>query len=83
MRAVIRQIGKSLGVILPHGVLAQIGVKLGDTLDLTVSGGKVLLTKAGHPRAGWHEASAAIATAGDDALVWGHLTNDGDADLPW
>jgi hypothetical protein len=66
-----------------RAVLRQMGVELGESLDLTMSDTALLLTKARHPRTGWHKASSAIAAAGDDALVWGSLTHDDDADLIW
>ena len=31
------------------------------------------------PRAGWADASRALAEAGDDALVWPEFANDDDA----
>ena len=35
------------------------------------------------PRAGWAEASRAIAAAGDDALVWPEFGNAEDEGLAW
>lgn len=34
-------------------------------------------------RAGWAEANAALATSGDDALVWPQFPNAGDNTLEW
>jgi len=36
-----------------------------------------------HVREGWAAASAAIARAGDDAIVWPEFANAGDDELVW
>ena len=84
MRASIRRMGNSAGIILPKPVLAELGVKAGDDLSLTLEKGRVVLapTKA-HPRSGWAEAAKQIAEVGDDALVWPEFGNLGDSDLTW
>ena len=70
MRAPVRKMGNSSGVILPKPILTQLGVEAGDDLDLSLDEGRIVLapTKR-HPRAGWADASKRIAEAGDDALV--------------
>jgi antitoxin MazE len=84
MRAPVRKMGNSSGVIIPKPVLMQIGVEAGDDLDLSVDEGRILLAPVKrHPRAGWADASKRIAQANDDALVWPEFGNDDDADLKW
>ncbi len=84
MRAPVRKMGNSSGVIIPKPVLMQIGVEAGDDLDLSVDEGRILLAPVKrHPRAGWADASKRIARANDDALVWPEFGNDDDADLKW
>lgn len=84
MRAPVRKMGNSSGVIIPKPVLMQIGVEAGDDLDLSVDEGRILLAPVKrHPRAGWAEASKRIAQAADDILVWPEFGNDDDADLKW
>ena len=84
MRASVRRMGNSAGVILPKPVLAELGVKAGDDLALTLEKGRAVLTPAkAHPRSGWAEASRAIAACGDDALVWPEFGNAGDGELAW
>jgi antitoxin MazE len=84
MRAPVRKMGNSSGVIIPKPVLMQIGVEAGDDLDLSVDEGRILLAPVKrHPRAGWADASKRIAHANDDALVWPEFGNDDDADLKW
>jgi len=84
MRALVRKLGNSSGVIIPKPVLSQIGVEVGDDLDLSLEDGRILLVPVKqHPRAGWVDAAKGIADAGDDALVWPELGNAGDDELKW
>jgi antitoxin MazE len=84
MRAAIRRMGNSSGVIIPKPILAQIGAQVGDDLDLSVDKGRLVLAPdRRHPRAGWADAARRLAEAGDDALVWPEFGNAGDADLQW
>ncbi len=84
MRTAIRRMGNSNGLILPKPVLAQLGLHPGDTLDLSLEEGRlVLVPSAGGPREGWAEAARQIAAAGDDALVWPDFANAEDAELQW
>lgn len=84
MRASIRRMGNSAGIILPKPVLTELGVKAGDDLSLTLEKGRVVLVPARpHPRAGWADAAKNLAAAGDDALVWPEFGNAGDDHLKW
>jgi antitoxin MazE len=84
MRAPVRKMGNSSGVILPKPILTQLGVEAGDDLDLSLDEGRIVLVPAKrHPRAGWADAAKRIAEVGDDALVWPEFGNAGDADLKW
>ena len=84
MRAPVRKVGNSSGVIIPQPILAQIGVAAGDDLDLSLDDGRVMLAPARRrPRAGWADAAKRIAEAGDDALVWPEFGNADDANLEW
>ena len=84
MRASLRKMGNSSGVIIPKPILAQIGVAAGDDLDLSLEAGRLVLAPPKrHPRAGWADAAERIAEAGDDALAWPEFGNAGDADLKW
>ena len=44
MNVTIRKIGNSEGIIIPKDVLDQLGVKAGDTLDMTVTGSGMALS---------------------------------------
>jgi antitoxin MazE len=84
MRAPVRKIGNSVGVILPKPILMQLGVEAGDVLDLSFDDGRIVLVPAKrHPRAGWADAAKRIAEIGDDVFVFPEFGNAGDADLKW
>jgi antitoxin MazE len=84
MKTAVRRMGNSHGVIIPKPVLAEIGAKTGDALDLKVERGKIVMTpfKRG-PRRGWAEASKALAEAGEGGLVWPEFGNEWDEDWTW
>jgi antitoxin MazE len=53
MRAPVRKMGNSSGIIIPKPILAQIGVEAGNDLDLSLDEDRIVLTPAQrHPRAG-------------------------------
>jgi antitoxin MazE len=84
MRAALRKLGNSSGVIIPKPMLAEIGIGVGDAVDITLEDGRVVIAPVKRrPRAGWAEASRDIAAAGDDAPIWPALTNAEDQDLVW
>lgn len=82
MQVSLRKIGNSQGVLIPKPVLAQVG--LADVADLRVNNGVIEIRPAKrNPREGWADDSQRIAKAGDDALVWPEIANEGDAELVW
>ena len=82
MKAVIRKLGNSQGVLIPKPLLAQVGLE--GEAEMRVEGGALVLRKPRRRvRRGWAEASKALAEAGDDKLVWPDLANEGDAKLKW
>lgn len=83
MRSALRKLGNSSGVIIPKRLLAQVGAKTGDDVEVLVEGGRIVIAPIRHPRAGWAEAARALAEAEDDALVWPEFGNDGDDALRW
>jgi antitoxin MazE len=72
VRTQLIRIGNSRGVRLPKGILEQAGLER--DVDIEVHDGAVVIRAAAHPRAGWAEAYADIATHGDDFIL--------DADAP-
>ena len=84
MRAAIRKLGNSSGVIIPKSMLTELGVASGDVVDLSLEEGRIAITPIKRrPREGWAEASQAIAEAGEDTLVWPEFGNEGDDELIW
>jgi antitoxin MazE len=84
MRAAVRKLGNSSGVIIPKSLLAEAGVAVGDAVDMTLEQGRIVLIPVErHARARWAEASRELAEAGDDALVWPEFGNADDEILDW
>ena len=82
MRAAIRKMGNSQGVIIPKPVLAQVG--LTDEALMTVEHGALVLRPAPPSRReGWADASRRLAGHADDALAWPEFTNADDKHLKW
>jgi len=84
MRAAIRKLGNSSGVIIPKSMLAEIGVAAGDTVDLSLEGGRIAITPVKRrPREGWAATFAEIAELGDEDLAWLQFGIEGDDELQW
>jgi antitoxin MazE len=82
MRIAIRRIGNSKGIIIPAALLAQAG--LGAEAELSVERGALIVRAPAQPaRAGWAEASKALASMGDDTLVMAEFSNVADGELDW
>jgi antitoxin MazE len=92
MRSSVRKIGNSAGVILPKPVLASIGANVGDTVDVTLEDGRIVIAPVNaavrkHPRGGWAEEARAMAEAGltEEEREWleAPLSAEADAKLEW
>jgi antitoxin MazE len=84
MRAAVRKLGNSSGVIIPKSLLDEAGVAAGDAVDMTLEHGRIVLAPIRpQTRAGWAQASKNIAEAGDDALVWPEFGNSEDETIDW
>jgi antitoxin MazE len=84
MRAAVRKLGNSSGVILPKSLLTEIGVGVGDAMEVTVGEGRIVMVPVKRRlRDGWAEASEDIGQAADDALVWPEFGNADDENLIW
>jgi antitoxin MazE len=82
MKAMIRKMGNSQGVLIPKPILAQLGLE--GEVEMEVENDALVIRRPKNkPRQGWAEASKAIAEAGDDALVLGDFPNADDKDLRW
>lgn len=82
MKAALRKMGNSHGVIIPKALIVQFG--FGNEVEMKVTQEGIVLTKPEAPvRAGWAEASKQLVQSGDDALVWPEFGNEGDEGLAW
>ena len=74
MKIAIRKMGNSLGVIIPKPFLTQLGLE--SEAEMSIERDAIILRKPRNSaRDGWAEASKAIATTGDDRLVWPEFGN--------
>jgi antitoxin MazE len=69
MKTEIIRIGNSRGVRLPKLLLDKAG--LTGEVEIEASPGQLVIRSAKRPRQGWEEQFAAMASAGDDALLEG------------
>lgn len=84
MRAALRKLGNSSGLIIPKSLLAEIGVGVGDAVDISLEDGRIVMVPVKRrARAGWAEASREIAAAGDDELAWPEFGNAEDDGFVW
>jgi antitoxin MazE len=82
MKAVIRKMGNSQGVLIPKPVLAQLGLE--GEAEMAIENGAIVLRKPRKKvREGWSEASRALAEASDDQLTWPEFGNESDRELKW
>ena len=84
MWAAVRKLGNSSGVIIPKSLLNELGVAVGDPVEVTLEEGRIVLMPVKRcARADWAHASRGIAEAGDDTLVWPEFGNLDDETLIW
>ncbi|MGF6758594.1 AbrB/MazE/SpoVT family DNA-binding domain-containing protein [Paraburkholderia sp. GAS334] len=82
MKTTIRKMGNSHGVLIPKPILTQLGLE--DEVEMLVEGDALVLRRPKQKvRAGWAEASRALAASGNDSLVMGEFPNADDAGLVW
>jgi antitoxin MazE len=84
MRAAVRKLGNSSGVIIPKSLLRDLGMAEGDPVEMTLEAGRIVLVPIKRrARSVWAEASRNIAEARDDVLVWPEFANAEDENLIW
>jgi antitoxin MazE len=82
MHVSIRPFGNSRGIVIPKPMLTQLGLE--DEADLTIEDGALVIRKPALPaRAGWTDATKAVALAHDDELLLDGFANQGDEELAW
>ncbi|TMJ59980.1 MAG: AbrB/MazE/SpoVT family DNA-binding domain-containing protein [Alphaproteobacteria bacterium] len=84
MRAAIRKLGNSSGVIIPKSMLTEIGVVAGDTVDLSLEDGRITIAPIKRrPREGWADAFDQVEELGDEDRAWLEFGNQGEDELTW
>jgi antitoxin MazE len=84
MRAAIRKLGNSSGVIIPKSILAEIGIAAGDMVDLSLENSRIVITpQKRRPREGWAEAFGVIEELGEEDRAWLDFPNNDDGELEW
>lgn len=81
MLITLRKMGNSQGLILPKSVIRQL--ELGDSLEMQVADGKVILSKPAAVRIGWAEAAAEIAACETPDEDWLAPANESDGAWQW
>jgi antitoxin MazE len=84
MRAAIRKLGNSSGVIVPKSMLAEIGLIAGDPVDLSLEDGRIAITPVKRrPREGWAQAFDKIGELSEEDRAWLEFGNEADSKLQW
>jgi antitoxin MazE len=84
MRATVRKVGNSSGVIIPKSMLSEIGLAAGDPVDLTLDDGRIAIAPVKRrPREGWAEAFGDIEELDEEDIAWLQFGNEGDDELKW
>jgi antitoxin MazE len=84
MRTSVRSLGNSAGVIIPKAMLAELGLTVGASVDMTLADGRLILSPTRQSaRAGWGDAARRISEAADDTLVWPEFGAADDDKLVW
>jgi antitoxin MazE len=84
VRAAIRKLGNSSGLIIPKPMLAEIGVSAGDAVDVSLEDGRIVIAPVKRrPREGWAVAFAKVGELGDEDLAWLEFGNEGNDELQW
>jgi antitoxin MazE len=84
MLSAVKKIGNSAGVIIPKPLLTEFGVEAGDSVELKVEAGRIVIERVINPsRKGWAEDAKRLAAAEDDTLEWPEFGNEEDATLKW
>jgi len=88
MRSALKKIGNSSGLIIPKPLLAEIGAKAGDAVEIEVENGRLVVSRVvGSVREGWAEASRQIGLQGlsEEDVEWleAPLTAETDEDWTW
>jgi len=81
MKVALIPVGNSKGVRIPASIIKA--CNLGDTLDMRVENGTIVLEAERSTRAGWSEAFARMAATGDDAPLLPENAGNEFDDMEW
>jgi len=82
MRATLRKMGNSQGVIIPKTLITQLGFETEVEMRVTETGILLEKPKKKHPREGWGEASQGLMDEPLDS-EWLDFPNADDKDWKW
>jgi len=84
LRAAIRKLGNSSGVIIPKSMLAEVGIAAGDAVDLSLEDSRIIITPTKRrPREGWAQAFDEVGELGEEDRAWLEFPNAADSELQW
>ncbi|MFT2214465.1 AbrB/MazE/SpoVT family DNA-binding domain-containing protein [Rhizobium giardinii] len=64
--------------------MAKVGVATGDSVELKVEAGRIVIERVTNPpRKGWAEDAKRLAAAEDDTLEWPEFGNEEAVALKW
>jgi len=70
MLSAVRKFGNSAGIIIPKPLLSDIRAKAGDSVELKVEAGRLVIERTrGRPRSGWAEDARRLAETRDDEVT--------------
>lgn len=67
MKVPLVPVGNSRGIRIPKPIIEQCG--LGDTVELTIEGDRLVIAPESRPRQGWDEAFRAAGSSSADELL--------------
>jgi antitoxin MazE len=84
MLSAVKKFGNSSGVIIPKPLLVEFGVEAGDSVELKVEAGRIVIERViNPPRQGWADDAKRLAATRDDIPEWPEFSNGDDAALTW
>jgi antitoxin MazE len=84
MLSAVRKFGNSAGIIIPKPLLAEMGAQAGDSVNLRIEEGRIIIERVVDAvRKGWAADAQRLAADGDDGLTWPEFDNDEDTNLAW
>ena len=84
MRSKLVKIGNSQGIRIPRPLLDELGLEVGEEVEMAVEEDRLVIQAAQKPRQGWEQAFAQMAAEGNDVLLDEPLPTEWDIeDWEW